>query len=82
MRLHNSELRVTVRYLARLVMHAYIYIGLHTYPLRYSGLFGPMYRSMCWHVLWHAHASTVPYNRKEMSHSARNSLIDVLICLD
>ena len=30
----------------------------------------------------HAHASAVPYNRKEMSHSASDSLIDVLICLD
>ncbi len=57
-------------------------IGLHTYTLRSSGLFRPMYRSICWHVQLHAHASTVPYNRKEMSHSARNSLIDVLICLD
>ena len=26
--------------------HTYI----HTYPLRSSGLFRPMYRSMCWHV--------------------------------
>ena len=41
-----------------------------------------MYRSMCWHVQLHAHASTESYNRKEISYSASDSLIDVLICLD
>ena len=55
---------------------------IHTYPLRSSGLFRPMYRSMCWHVQLHAHASLVPYSCKETSHSASDSLIDVLTCLD
>ena len=50
--------------------------------LRSSGLFRPMYRSMCWHVQLHAHASPVPYSCKETSHSASDSLIDVLTCLD
>ena len=60
------------------LLHTYI----HTYPLRSSGLFRPMYRSMCWHVQLHAHASPVPYSCKETSHSASDSLIDVLTCLD
>ena len=47
-----------------------------------SSVFRPMYRSMCWHVQLHAHASPVPYSCKETSHSASDSLIDVLTCLD
>ena len=46
-----------------------------------SGLFRPIYRSMCWHVQLHAHASLVPYSHKETSHPASDNLIDVLTCI-
>ena len=78
-RLHVAEMRM-LRWIRGKTRKDHTYI--HTYPLRSSGLFRPMYRSMCWHVQLHAHASPVPYSCKETSHSASDSLIDVLTCLD